>query len=108
MTIIHIKEGEFEKEVEKAPLPVCIDFWADWCEPCRMLSPIMDELATAYCGRMKFVKINIDEAPQIAVEHRVMSIPTVSVFVGGKEVKRLIGLRDKAELKQELDSILSK
>ncbi|MDO5547587.1 MAG: thioredoxin [Eubacteriales bacterium] len=108
MTIIHIKEGEFEKEVEQAPLPVCIDFWADWCEPCRMLSPVMDELATAYCGRMKFVKINIDEAPQIAVEHRIMSIPTVSVFVGGKEVKRLIGLRDKAELKQELDSILLK
>ncbi|MCI6832004.1 MAG: thioredoxin family protein, partial [Clostridiales bacterium] len=61
-----------------------------------------------YCGKMKFVKINIDESPKIALEQRIMSIPTVSVFVGGKEVKRLIGLRSKAELKQELDAVISK
>jgi thioredoxin 1 len=108
LSIVHVKEGEFEQEVLKAALPVCIDFWADWCEPCRMLSPTIDELSTAYCGKMKFVKINIDEAPKIALEHKILSIPTVSIFVGGKEVKRLIGLRDKAELKQEFDSILLK
>lgn len=108
MTVVHVKEDEFEKEVKKASMPVCVDFWADWCEPCRMLSPILDELATDYCGKMKFVKINIDESPKIALEQRIMSIPTVSVFVGGKEVKRLIGLRSKAELKQELDAVISK
>ena len=106
MNIIHIQGEEFEKEVMNAALPVCIDFWADWCEPCRMLSPILEDLAQVYCGKMKFVKLNIDEAPQIAVEHKIMSIPTVSVYVNGKEVKRLIGLRDKAELKQEFDNIL--
>lgn len=106
MTIVHIHEGEFEKEVLKSTLPVCIDFWADWCEPCRMLAPILDELAAEYCGKMKFCKVNIDEVPTLALEHRVMSIPTISVFADGKEVKRLIGLREKAELKHELDSIV--
>ncbi len=106
MSIIHIHEGEFDKEVLNSPMPVCVDFWAEWCEPCRMLGPIVEQLATAYCGRMKFVKVNIDEMPQVAVEHKILSIPTVSLFVGGKEVKRLVGLRDKSELKQELDTVL--
>ncbi|MGN1014680.1 MAG: thioredoxin [Butyricicoccus sp.] len=106
MSMVHIREGEFDKEVIEASLPVCVDFWAEWCEPCRMLSPIIDELSQKYCGRMKFAKVNIDEAPATAVIHKVLSIPTVSVYVGGKEVKRLVGLRDKAELRQELDSVL--
>lgn len=87
-------------------MPVCVDFWADWCEPCRMLSPIIDELARDYCGKMKFAKVNIDEAPTIAVIQRVVSIPTVAIFKNGAELKRLVGLRDKAELKQEFDSVL--
>lgn len=107
MSILHIHEGEFEKEVLQASMPVCVDFWADWCEPCRMLSPTMEQLAMNYCGRMKFVKVNIDEMPQVAVMHRVLSIPTVCVFIGGKEVKRLVGLREKSELKQELDELLA-
>ena len=106
MSMVHIHEGEFDKEVLEASLPVCVDFWADWCEPCRMLSPIIDDLCRDYCGRMKFAKINIDELPVIAVTNKILSIPTVCVYVGGKEVKRLIGLRDKAELKKELDSVL--
>ena len=88
----------FEKEVLKSEKPVLVDFYADWCGPCKMMSPIIEELATELDGKAKVGKINVDENPDIAVEYNVMSIPTLIIFKNGKEEKRLVGLRDKEEL----------
>ena len=88
----------FEKEVLKSEKPVLVDFYADWCGPCKMMSPIIEELAAELDGKAKVGKINVDENPDIAVEYNVMSIPTLIIFKNGKEEKRLVGLRDKEEL----------
>lgn len=98
MSIIHIEENQFEEEVLQSHMPVLVDYWAEWCGPCRMLAPIIDELEQQHRGQLKVCKVDIDRQPTIAVLHKIMSIPTVSLYVNGKEVKRLIGLRDKAEL----------
>ena len=98
MAIIHIDDEKFETEVLQAHVPVLVDYWAEWCGPCRMLAPIIDELELQHRGKLKVCKVDIDNQPTIAVLHKIMSIPTVSLYVNGKEVKRLIGLRDKAEL----------
>lgn len=105
-TILHITQDNFEQEVEKAPIPVLLDYWADWCGPCRMLSPTIEELAQEFCGKIRVAKINIDEEPTVALLHKVMSIPTVCLYVNGKEVKRLVGLRDKAELTEVIKTVL--
>lgn len=88
----------FEKEVLKSEKPVLVDFYADWCGPCKMMAPIVEELASELDGKAKVGKINVDENPDIAVEYNVMSIPTLIIFKNGKEEKRLVGLRDKEEL----------
>lgn len=108
MAIIHIKEDKFEEEVAASQIPVLVDFWAEWCGPCRMLSPIIEELEKEYRGKLKVCKINIDEQPTLAVIHRVVSIPTVCLYSGGKEVRRLIGLRDKPELDDAIQQVLVK
>ncbi|HBI64466.1 MAG TPA: thioredoxin [Clostridiales bacterium] len=108
MSIIHITEETFDSEVLQAPVPVLVDFWAEWCGPCRMLAPIVEELAQEYVGRLRVVKIDIDEQPKLALVHKVLSIPTVSLYVHGKEVKRLIGLRDKPELAAAIEEALGK
>lgn len=107
MSILHITEETFEQEVLLAKVPVLVDFWADWCAPCRMLSPIIEELEVEFRGKIHVGKIDIDRQPKLALEHKVMSIPTVSIYVGGKEVKRLIGLRDKPELVDAIKEVLA-
>ena len=107
MSIIHITEDTFDKEVLESPVPVLIDFWADWCGPCRMLAPTIDELEQQYRGKLHVGKIDIDQQPKLALVHKVMSIPTVSIYVHGKEVKRLIGLRDKPELDAVIQEVLA-
>lgn len=107
MSIIHITEETFDKEVLESPVPVLIDFWADWCGPCRMLAPTIDELEQQYRGKLHVGKIDIDQQPKLALVHKVMSIPTVSIYVHGKEVKRLIGLRDKPELDAVIQEVLA-
>ncbi len=106
MSIIHITEQTFEQEVRNASVPVLVDFWADWCGPCRMLAPVIDELEQEYRGKLCVGKIDIDDQPNLAFMHKVMSIPTVVLFVHGKEVNRLIGLRDKSELKKAIEDVL--
>ncbi len=108
MSIMHITEETFDKEVLEAPVPVLIDFWADWCGPCRMLAPTIDELEQKYRGKIHVGKIDIDRQPKLALVHKVMSIPTVSIYSHGKEVKRLIGLRDKSELDEVIQEVLAK
>ena len=105
--MIHITEDKFEQEIVQSPIPVLVDFWADWCGPCRMLSPIVEELEQQYRGKLKVCKINIDEQPTLALLHKVMSIPTVSLYKDGKEVKRLVGLRDKPELDEAIHDVLA-
>lgn len=108
MAIIHITDENFQQEVLEASVPVLVDFWADWCGPCRMLTPIIEELEADYRGKMHIGKVDIDREPTLALEHKIMSIPTVSIYIHGKEVKRLIGLRDKPELDQAIREAMKK
>ncbi len=91
----------FEKEVLNANETVLVDFYADWCGPCKMMAPIIGELATELHGKGKVGKINIDENQELAIKYNVMSIPTLIIFKDGKEVKRFVGVRDKSELLKE-------
>ena len=95
---LKINSENFEKEVLNSEKPVLVDFFADWCGPCKMMAPIVEELSTELDGKVKVGKINVDENSDIAVEYNVMSIPTLIVFKNGKEEKRLVGVRDKEEL----------
>ena len=106
MAILHITDQTFEEEVMQASVPVLIDYWAEWCGPCRMLSPIIEELEQEYRGKIQVGKINIAEQPTLALIHKVMSIPTVSIYLHGKEMKRLIGLREKSELAEAIQDVL--
>ena len=95
---LKLNSTNFEKEVLNSEKPVLVDFFADWCGPCKMMAPIVEELATELDGKAKVGKINVDESSDIAVEYNVMSIPTLIIFKNGKEEKRLVGVRDKEEL----------
>lgn len=95
---IKISSENFEKEVLNSEKPVLVDFFADWCGPCKMMAPIVEELATELEGKAKVGKLNVDENSDIAIEYNVMSIPTLIVFKNGKEEKRLVGVQDKEEL----------
>ena len=95
---IVLNEQNFEAEVLRSELPVLIDFWAPWCGPCRMLAPAVAQIAEEYAGKAKVCKVNVDEAPELARQFGIMSIPTVLVFKGGQLAEKLVGLRPKAEL----------
>ena len=104
---VHVTESSFEAEVLKADLPVLADFWADWCAPCRMLAPVVDDLAREYAGRLKVAKVDVDENPRLAVDYGIMSIPTLALFKKGKLVDRFIGYMPDAQLKQKLETALN-
>lgn len=93
--MITLTDQNFEAEVLKSDLPVLVDFWAEWCGPCQMASPIIEELATEYAGKIKVGKINIDENPQTPAKYGVMSIPTVILFKNGQETGREVGFAGK-------------
>ena len=101
-----ITEGNFEDEVIKSPQPVVIDLWAEWCMPCRMIAPIIEELAQEYDGKVKFGKLNVDENRNIAIRYSIQAIPTLLIFKDGQLVQKFVGLRSKADLKREIDSLL--
>ena len=101
-----VTDANFETEVLKSELPVLVDFWAPWCGPCRMVAPIVEELADEYNGKVKFVKLNTDDNIQTASNYGIRSIPTLLVFQGGKLVEQVIGFRPKSELKRSLDKVL--
>ena len=102
MSEIIITKDNFEEEVLKSDIPVLIDFWASWCAPCRMLSPVISEIADEMNGIVKVGKINIDDEQALALDYRVVSIPTVMLFKDGEPVKTSIGYKTKEELKKEL------
>ncbi len=103
---VEIDEVKFEQAVLKAKTPVLVDFWAPWCGPCRMVAPIVDELAGEYAGRVDFAKVNVDNNPGVAGKYGVMSIPTLILFRDGKPVTNIIGFKPKEELKKTIDKAL--
>ncbi|HXF51581.1 MAG TPA: thioredoxin [Dehalococcoidia bacterium] len=101
-----VTDQTFDRDVLQASEPVLVDFWAPWCGPCRMVAPIVEELADEYAGRVKFVKLNTDENPTTAARYGIRSIPTLLVFKNGQPVGQIIGFRPKSDLKKRLDAVL--
>ena len=106
-TALEITEQNFDQEVEKSNVPVLIDMWAAWCGPCRIIGPVVEELAGKYQGKMKVGKLNVDDHPQVAGRFRIMNIPTLLLFKGGQEVDRIVGVVPKEELARRIDRVLS-
>ena len=103
---IVLDKTSFDQKVLGAPVPVLVDFWAEWCGPCRMLGPIIDELAQEYHGKIAVCKVNVDDEPELAAKYGVMSIPTVFLFKNGEAVKRVQGLCSKQDLSSMVDQLL--
>ena len=101
----HFNDSDFAQEVLASDVPVIVDFYADWCGPCRMVAPIVEELAGEYAGKVKIGKINVDENPNTAKQYNVMSIPTILFIKGGKVVDQVIGALPKASLQQKLNRL---
>lgn len=102
MNIKHVTKNDFDTEISSSGLPILVDFWAPWCGPCRMLSPVLDELAGEMSGKVKILKVNVDEEPELASKFGVMSIPTVIAFKQGKATNKVVGFRSKEDFKNML------
>ena len=98
-----VTDVSFPSDVERSPLPVLVDAWAAWCQPCRMIAPVIEELATEMAGRVRVAKLNVDENPATASRFELRSIPTLLIFKGGQEVDRIVGVQPKAEILRRLE-----
>jgi thioredoxin 1 len=103
---LHVTDATFQKEVLDSDVPVLVDFWASWCGPCRMVAPIIEELAAEYDGRVVVAKLDVDENINTATEYGAMTIPTMIIFKAGQEVERMIGARPKKVIADWLDASL--
>ncbi len=107
MSHTSVTDADFESEVLRSDLPVLVDFWAPWCGPCKAMNPVMEELGQTYAGKVKIVKMNVDENMDVPNKHNVMSIPTFIIFKGGEVFTQFIGARSKADMQKELDAAIS-
>jgi thioredoxin 1 len=96
--IKHVSDGDFEAEVLKSPVPVLVDYWAQWCGPCKMIAPMLDESAASYAGRLSIAKINIDENPKVPHQYHIRGIPTLMLFKNGQPVATQVGALSKTQL----------
>lgn len=103
---VEVNDGNFAQMVLQSKTPVLVDFWAAWCGPCRMVAPIVEELAKEYEGRINFAKMDVDQNPKMASQYGVMSIPTLIIFKNGAPISNIVGVRPKADLKKNLDAVL--
>jgi thioredoxin 1 len=103
MSALHLDEKNFEGEVLKSSLPVLVDFWAEWCGPCKMIAPIIDQLSVELQGKIKVAKVNVDESPDLAGKFNVMSIPTLLIFKNGQPVDQIVGALPKDRLLAKLN-----
>jgi len=101
-----VTDNSFDSEVLGGDVPVVVDFWAEWCGPCKMVAPVLDELASEYAGRVKVTKLNVDENPATSMKYMVRSIPTLIFFKDGQKVDQVIGAAGKAELKKRFEAVL--
>ena len=106
MTEINLTSANFEQEVLQSEIPVLVDFYAEWCGPCKMLSPVIDEIAKEYEGKAKIVKVDIDESMDLAQKYRIMSVPNMIIFKDGAPVDAVIGAVPANHLKEKLDAVL--
>ena len=105
--VVEFTDTNFQSDVLDSGQPVLVDFWAPWCGPCRMIAPLVEELASEYAGSVKVGKINIDDSPQMAQKFSVNSIPTLMVFKGGQPVETFVGVQPKNRLQRALDAVKS-
>ena len=102
-----ITDSSFEQDVLKSDVPVLVDFWAPWCGPCKIVAPVVEEIAGEYDGKIKVGKVNTDANQQIAAKYGIMSIPTLMIFKNGEPAERLVGAQPKQAITEKIDSVLS-
>lgn len=103
--IVEINDGNFRDEVVKSNLPVLLDFWASWCMPCKMITPVIEEIANEYRGKLKVGKLNVDDNPATATNFGVMNIPTLILFNKGEEIERIVGVVSKREITKKIAGV---
>ena len=103
MALLHLSDANFKKEVLGSGLPVLVDFWANWCGPCKMVTPILEELAREYADKLKIGKLDVEENPETATFYGIMSVPTLIFFKNGKVIEQMMGALSKSELKKKIE-----
>ncbi len=103
--VLEFTDGNFEADVVKSDLPVLVDFWAEWCQPCKMLTPTIEELAAEFKGKVKIGKVDTDSNPEVPVKYGVSAIPTIMLFQGGEVVKKFVGLTSKDQFQAVLNEL---
>ena len=106
--VTNVRTDDFKTEVLDSDIPVVVDFWAEWCMPCKMIAPVVDELSKDYKGKVKFAKVNVDDNTQLATDLHVMSIPLLVFFKNGTEITRMVGANPKQAVQKEIEEALLK